>query len=70
MVSRFGFLSIITGILMLIGSWLYYMLIKFELPLYYRIAIMLIVIGAILILIKQVFDRVGEKKESEDYKNL
>ncbi|MBN2795974.1 MAG: hypothetical protein JXR88_11250 [Clostridia bacterium] len=68
--GRVGFLSILTGMFMLIGSWLYYMLVKFELPLYYRIAIMLIVAGVIIIIIKQLFDRAKEVKENDSYKDL
>lgn len=68
--GRIGFLSILTGIFMLIGSWLYYMLVKFELPLYYRIAIMLIVAGVIIIIIKQLYDRAKEVKENDSYKDL
>lgn len=66
--GRVGFIAMLLGVLMLIGSWLYHMLLTFEIPLYYRIAIILIVSGAIIILIKQLFDRTKEKKENEEYK--
>lgn len=68
--GRIGFVAIITGILMLIGSWLYFMFVKVDLPLYYRIAIILIVGGIITIITRQIFQRIKEQKELDEYKNL
>lgn len=68
--SRMGFIAIILGLIMLIGKYLYLMLLALDLPLYNRLAVLLIFVGCILIVIKQIFQRIHEKKESDAYKDL
>lgn len=68
--GKVGVVAIISGILMLIGYWLYMMLIEISLPLYIRVAIILVVLGIATVIIKQLFDRKGEKEETDAYKDL
>lgn len=68
--SKIGVVAIISGILMLIGAWLYVMLIKISLPMFIRIAIILVVLGVLMVIIKQFFDRKHEKEETDAYKDL
>jgi membrane protein implicated in regulation of membrane protease activity len=67
--DKLGFLAILAGILMLIGYWLYIMLIEISLPFFIKIAIILIVVGIVFVLFKQLFDRRKEKEEMKDYKD-
>jgi len=67
--AKVGYLSIITGILIFVGYIMYQMMIEVGMPFILKVALILIVLGIIIVIIKQFIDRNIEKKESDDYKN-
>jgi len=66
--AKIGYLSIITGILIFIGYGMYQLMIDLSMPYILKLALILIVLGVIVVIGKQIFDRKAEKSETEDYK--
>lgn len=67
--KKTGYISIILGILTIIGFSLYLGLSDLEVPIFVKAGISLIVFGVVIILIKQIYNRKEERKEEENYKN-
>lgn len=67
--AKIGYLSIISGILIFVGYVMYQIMIEVSMPFILKIALILIVIGILIVIIKQFVDRSIEKKESDDYKD-
>lgn len=68
--GKVGVVSILTGIATLIGFFLYAVLSEGEIPWIIKGALMLIFVGVVLVLSKQIIGYQGEKKEKEEYKDL
>jgi len=66
--AKIGYISILTGILIFVGYAMYQMMIEISMPLILKFAVILIVLGIIVVVIKQFVEKKNEKKESEDYK--
>lgn len=66
--AKLGYSSILTGVLIFISYAMYQMMVEISMPLILKLALILIVLGTIVVLIKQFVDKKNEKKESEDYK--
>lgn len=67
--DRFGFLSIIVGIMIIIAYSVYTILGSLEVPFLIKSAITLIVLGVVVVIVKQISDRKKEIKENEEYKD-
>lgn len=67
--DRIGFLSIIAGIMIIIGYSVYSILGSLEVPMIIKLAITLIVLGIIAVIAKQITDRKKEIQENEEYKD-
>ena len=66
--AKFGYISILTGILILIGYVMYQLMIDLAMPLLIKLGLILIVLGVVVIIIKQIVGRKAEKEESDEYK--
>ena len=66
--AKFGYISILTGILIFIGYVMYQMMIEISLPFILKIALILIVLGIVIVIVKQFVDKKTEKSEMEAYK--
>lgn len=66
--AKIGYLSIITGILIFIGYGMYQLMVDLSMPYILKLALVLIVLGIIIVIGKQIFDRKAEKSETEDSK--
>jgi tetrahydromethanopterin S-methyltransferase subunit E len=66
--AKFGYISILTGILILIGYVMYQLMIDLAMPFLIKLGLILIVLGVVVIIIKQIVGRKAEKEESDEYK--
>ena len=66
--AKFGYISILTGILILIGYVMYQLMIDLAMPFLIKLGLILIVLGVVVIIIKQIVGRKAEKKEADEYK--
>lgn len=67
--DKLGFLAIIAGIMIIIGFSVYSVLGSLEVPIIIKLAITLIVLGIVVVIVKQISDRKKEIKENEEYKD-
>lgn len=65
--GKIGYISMITGILILIAYGLYQLLVS-DAPIVIKLGLVLIVCGSSIIIFKQINDRSNEKKEEDEYK--
>lgn len=68
--GKLGYVSIIVGLLTIVGYVFYQMASEVSMPFIMNLALVLIVFGVVIVLIKQLFDRQNEKKEEEEFKDL
>lgn len=66
--TKLGYLSIITGLLIFIGYGMYQLMIDLSMPFILKVALIMIVLGVVVIIGKQIVDRRNEKSETDDYK--
>jgi tetrahydromethanopterin S-methyltransferase subunit E len=66
--AKFGYISILTGILILIGYVMYQLMIDLAMPFLIKLGLILIVLGVVVIIIRQIVGRKAEKEEADEYK--
>lgn len=68
--DKLGVIAILSGILLVVAYVAYELIVSITAPFIIKVAISLILVGLIFVIIKQVQDRMIEKNEHDQFKDL